>query len=435
VTNSDDLRQLLAQATTLDQLGLPPSLAVDLIYRILFVEGDVNVARLSEITRLFPQVIDEIMADLQHDRMVEVVKAGAMRVSYTYRLTDEGINRARDALERTQYVGPFPVDIDAYRKAIVLQTNVQQKVTSADVKQALGHLILPENFHRRIGPAVNSGTSLFLYGPPGNGKTTVAQAIAQLIAGTDPLWLPYAVSIGGQIIQIYDPLVHRLFTPPDNDAPTGRTGFIGVDKRWGLFQRPSVMVGGELTMEALELRFEPITKIYEAPLQMKANGGMFLIDDFGRQQLSPQQLLNRWIVPLETRIDFLRLQSGQTLEIPFRQLIVFATNLDPSELVDGAFLRRIQMKVELDSPDEKMFYQIFMQMCQSLKVPFERNGFLHLLQKWYREAQRPLQSVHPRDILKTLIAICEYVGTPPQLTPELIDEACSCYFVDTQAAS
>jgi predicted ATPase with chaperone activity len=421
------------QATTMSQLGLPASLAIDLIYRILFTEGDANVTRLAEITRLFPQVIDEIMVDMQHDHMVEVVKAGALRVSYTYRLTDEGANRARDALERTQYIGPFPVDIDAYRKAVVLQTEERQKVTPSEVKQALNSLILPETFHRRIGPAVNSGTSLFLYGPPGNGKTTVAQAIAKLLAGTDPMWLPYAVSIGGQIVQIHDPLVHVPFAPPESEAPTGKTGFIGVDKRWGLFQRPSVMVGGELTMDALELRFEPVSKIYEAPLQMKANGGMFLIDDFGRQQISPQQLLNRWIVPLETRIDFLRLHSGQTLEIPFRQLIVFATNLDPSDLVDAAFLRRIQMKVEVGSPDEKMFYQIFAQTCQSLKVPFERNGFLHLLQKWYRECGRPMQSVHPRDILKTLIAICDYAGVAPQMTTELLDESCSCYFVDAHS--
>ncbi len=430
MTGSDQLRKLLMQATTVSQLGLPPVLAVDLIYRILFAEGDASVSRLAEVTRLFPQIIDEIMADLQHDHMVEVVKAGALRVSYTYRLTDEGAARARDALERTQYIGPFPVDIEAYRSAIVLQTAERQKVTPAEVKQALSGLVLPETFHRRIGPAVNSGSSLFLYGPPGNGKTTVAQAIAKLLAGTEPIWLPYAVSIGGQIVQIHDPMVHVPFAPPESDLPTGKTGFIGVDKRWGLFQRPSVMVGGELTMEALELRFEPVTKVYEAPLQMKANGGMFLIDDFGRQQISPQQLLNRWIVPLETHIDFLRLHSGQTLEIPFRQLIVFATNLDPSQLVDAAFLRRIQMKVEVGSPDEKMFYQIFAQMCQVLKVPFDRNGFVHLLQKWYRESGQPMQSVHPRDILRTLLAICEYASVPPQMTPDLLDEACSCYFVD-----
>ncbi len=432
--SSDELRTLLAQATSVSQLGLPVSLAVDLIYRILFAEGDVNVTRIAEITHLFPQVIDEIMSDLQYDHMVEVVKASALRISYTYRLTDEGSNRARDALERTQYIGPFPVDIDAYREALLLQTASHQKLAPGEVKQALSHLTLPENFHRRIGPAINASSSLFLYGPPGNGKTTVANAIAQLLAGTDPIWLPYAISIGGQIVQIFDPLIHQYFLPPESEAPTGKTGYIGVDKRWGLFKRPAVMVGGELTLEALDLRFEPITKIYEAPLQMKANGGMFLIDDFGRQQLSPQHLLNRWIVPLETHIDYLRLQSGQTLEVPFRQLIVFATNLDPSDLVDSAFLRRIQMKVELGPPDEKMFYQIFLQMCQALNVPFDRNGFLHLLQKWYREAKRPLQAVHPRDILRTLTAICDYADAMPLMTPELLDEACSCYFVDTHTS-
>ena len=430
MAGSDQLRKLLAQATTLNQIGLPVSLATDLVFRILFTEGEASVGRVADTTKLFPQVIDEIMADLQHEHLVEVVKAGALRVSYSYRLTNEGVNRARDALERTQYVGPFPVDIEAYRTAILLQTSYQQKMTPADVKQALNGLILPDNFHRRIGPAINAGSSLFLYGPPGNGKTTVAQAIAKLLAGTDPIWMPYAVAVGGQIVQIYDPLVHQPFRPPEDEGPTGKTGFIGVDKRWGLFQRPAVMVGGELSMEALELRFEPITKMYEAPLQMKANGGMFLIDDFGRQQMSPQQLLNRWIVPLETRIDFLRMQSGQTLEIPFRQLIIFATNLDPSQLVDGAFLRRIQMKVEVGGPDEKMFYQIFAAMCQALQVPFDRNSFVHLLQRWYREPRRTLQAVHPRDILKTVIAICDYVGIPPHMTPELLDEACSCYFVD-----
>jgi hypothetical protein len=180
------------------------------------------------------------------------------------------------------------------------------------------------------------------------------------------------------------------------------------------------------------LRYEPIAKFYEAPLQMKANGGMFLIDDFGRQQISPQQLLNRWIVPLESNIDFLRLQSGQTLEVPFRLLIVFSTNLDPSDLVDGAFMRRIQMKVEVDGPDERLFYQIFTTMCKVLNVPFDQKGFLYLLQKWYREPNRVMQAVHPRDILKTIISICDYEDVTPRLTSELIDEACQSYFVDLE---
>jgi hypothetical protein len=215
-----------------------------------------------------------------------------------------------------------------------------------------------------------------------------------------------------------------------NGGGKGTTGFPKVDRRWGRFQRPSVMVGGELTMDSLDLRFEPIAKFYEAPLQLKANGGMFLIDDFGRQQISPHQLLNRWIVPLESGFDFLRLQSGQTLEMPFRQLIVFSTNLDPSDLVDGAFLRRIQMKVEVAGPDEKLFYQIFTNVCRVYNIAFDRASFLHLLQKWYREANRTMQAVHARDIVKTVIAMCDYEGIPAGLTPDLIDDACRSYFVN-----
>jgi hypothetical protein len=203
------------------------------------------------------------------------------------------------------------------------------------------------------------------------------------------------------------------------------------DHRWQLFERPTVMVGGELTMEALDLRYDDNAKFYEGPLQLKANGGMFLIDDFGRQQMRPSDLLNRWIVPLESRFDFLRLRTGQTMQVPFRQLIVFSTNLDPMQLVDEAFLRRIQMKVGVDSPDERMFFQIFATMCQKMRVPLDKDSFLYLLQEWYRKPKRVFQSVHPRDILKIVVALCEYDGKPPQLSPQLIDDACRSYFVET----
>jgi predicted ATPase with chaperone activity len=435
LAGADDLRKVLAQATTVDGLGIPSSLVIDLIYRILFTEGEVSVGRMLEVTHLHAQIVDELLSNMQHDHLVEVVKGGVLRVSYIYRLTDEGTTRARDAMERTQYIGPAPIDIETYKKAIVSQSGVRQRMSPNEIKQALSHLILPENFHRRIGPAVNSGSSLFLYGPPGNGKTTIAQAIAKVVGGSDPIWLPYAITVGGQIIKIFEPSIHIPFKSAENDGSPGKTSYIGVDKRWGLFQRPVVMVGGELTMESLEMRFEPVAKTYEGPLQLKANGGMFLIDDFGRQQMSPHELLNRWIMPLESGIDFLRLHSGQTLEVPFRQLIVFSTNLDPFELVDAAFLRRIQMKVEVAGPDDKMFFQIFNRMCQVYKLPFDKNGFVHLLQKWYQQDKRPMQAVHPRDIIRTIVSICDYEGIPPILSPELIDEACHCYFVDEKPAA
>ena len=435
----EELRKLLNPPMSVDELGIPRSLLTDLIFRVLFSEGDVSLTRFGEVLHVHTQLLDSLLAHLQREHLVEITKAGGLgRLSFTYALTDAGMKRARDALEKSQYVGPAPVDLKTYTDVILLQTSQRLSITPKDVKGALQALVLPENFHRRIGPAVSSGSSLFLYGPPGNGKTTVAQLIGEMLGNAEPIYLPYALTVGGQIIQVHDPLIHIPWiekTPSANGGPPStngnRPGPNGkLDRRWGLFRRPAVMVGGELTMDALDLRYEPVAKFYEAPLQLKANGGMFLIDDFGRQQIGPDELLNRWIVPLELEFDFLRLQSGQTVEVPFRQLIVFCTNLNPSDLVDGAFLRRIHMKVEVGGPDEKKYFQIFVDACKAYDVPFNKEGFMYLLKTWYRETDRIMQSVHPRDIVKTIAAICEYEGIRAELNPELIDEACLSYFVD-----
>ncbi|MBE2198218.1 MAG: ATP-binding protein [Anaerolinea sp.] len=433
--NPNEMLKLLAPPMNPDELGIPISIINDLIFRIIFNEGEANVVRVAEVMGLHARMVDLQLSRMKQEHLVEVTKAGQLgSLSFTYSLTEAGVKRARDAFDRSQYVGRVPVTIDQYTKAILLQAQNKIHVNPDQVKSALGHLILPDNFHRKIGPAVNSGTSLFLYGPPGNGKTTIAEALGKILSSGDPIWLPDALTAGGQIIRIFDPLVHIPIKEDEISSQVGMAGStdkLKIDKRWRLFARPAVMVGGELTMDSLDLRYEPIAKVYEAPLQLKANGGMFLIDDFGRQQISPQQLLNRWIVPLESKVDFLRLQSGQTIEIPFRQFIVFSTNLDPGDLVDGAFLRRIQMKVEVGGPDERLFYQIFLMACKAYNVPFDKNTFMHLLQKWYRQAQRTMQSVHPRDLVKTVISICDYEKLPPKLTPELIDEACESYFVDS----
>ncbi len=429
--SASPLQHLLRAPESPDELDIPIGVVVDIIFRILFNEGEASLRHIGEMIRLELKLLDNILEKMQHDQLVEIASAGSMgRLTYAYTLTDMGSKRARDALERGAYVGPAPIPLDKYAKMITLQTGQKMDIQPEAVQEALAHLVLADNFHRRIGPAVKAGTSIFIYGPPGNGKTTVAMAVADLIAGADPIWVPYALTIGGYIVSLYDPLVFREVALSKEDMKALRVDSSSeVDRRWGLFKRPAVVVGGELTMEALELRFDPIAKIYEAPLQLKANGGMFLIDDFGRQMMSPSELLNRWIVPLESGYDFLRLRTGQTLQVPFRQLIVFSTNLDPNDLVDDAFLRRIQMKVEVEGPDERMFFQIFATMAQQLGVPLEKEGFMYLLQKWYREPGRTMQSVHPRDILQIIVAMADYEDVPPRLTPEAIDEACHSYFV------
>jgi predicted ATPase with chaperone activity len=423
MTEKTTLKEILAEPQNLDGLDIPHNILIDIILRLLYSEGNVTFRRISQVTRV-PGLLQQTLEWMRQERLVEVSQSGSNfgPLSAVYRLSATGEERARGALNRSQYIGPVPVPINDYNRAIELQTSGPRHISVSQVKEALADLVLPEEFHRRVGPAINSAASLLLYGPSGNGKTTIAMRLAQLIGGTDPIWLPYALTAGGQIIQVHDRLFHKPVSITDENQ-------IGQDKRWGLFERPTVTIGGELKLEALELRFDPVAKIYEAPLQLKANGGLFLIDDFGRQQASPAELLNRWIVPLENGVDYLRLPTGQMIVVPFRELLIFSTNLDPFTLADEAFYRRIQMKVGIFSPDEQRFRQIFQTVCSQTGLPFDEISFQHLLGAWYRPSGRSLQAVHPRDLLKIVDALCCYANCPPQLNPTLIDEACEIYFV------
>lgn len=415
------IEELLFEPRCVEDLNIPQSILIDILLRLLYTEGNVDFKRMSQVMRV-PYAMEQLLDWLRKEHLVDVSQSSASYgpLNYVYKLSGPGEDRAREAMERCQYVGPVPVPVSQYTKAIELQTTGTRVIKPAQVKEALSVLVLPDEFHRKIGPAINSAASMFLYGPPGNGKTTISLQISELISGTNPVWLPYAMTAGGQIIQIYDRLFHREL---EKDSK------VRLDGRWGLFKRPAVVVGGEMKIDALDLRWDPLANFYEAPLQLKANAGVFVIDDFGRQQTSPMDLLNRWIMPLENGVDFLRLRTGQTIEIPFRSLIIFCTNLDPYSLADEAFFRRIQMKVGVFTPDEDNFKLIFQRVCQQEGIRFDGASYEHLLDRWYRKANRQFQAVHPRDILAIVKALCNYDNWEIHLTQDLIDEACEIYFV------
>ncbi len=298
------------------------------------------------------------------------------------------------------------------------------------MRESLSHLILEESVFSKIGPAVNSGKSIFLYGPPGNGKTTIAESIGRMILTNDIL-IPYSVEVDGQIIKVYDEINHEAVPDPlGNRGSTGGLGTHRRDGRWIRVKRPVIMVGGELTLDGLELVYDATNKYYEAPFQMKANGGMFLIDDFGRQQIRPRDLLNRWIVPMEKNIDFLALHTGRKVEVPFEVLIVFSTNLPPRDLVDEAFLRRIRHKIEVTSPSFELYREIFRRVSESRNIPYDEQAVRYLLQEYYIKRNHKLRASHPRDLLDQVMDIAGYLGVEPQLKKELIDRAAESYFVE-----
>jgi predicted ATPase with chaperone activity len=351
--------------------------------------------------------------------------------AYQYILTNKGANRAREQLERSTYASAAPVPWEDYLASIRAQGTRRLRVNQQMMRRALGHLVLDEKVFQKVGPAVNSGRSIFLYGPPGNGKTTIAESVGRMILGND-MYIPFAVEVDGQIIKVYDEINHHAVedTNLNGSVSTGSLGAGRRDGRWLKINRPVIMVGGELTMDGLDLVYDSNNKYYEAPFQMKANGGMFLIDDFGRQQIRPRDLLNRWIVPMEKNIDFLALHTGRKIEVPFNVLLVFSTNLPPGDLVDEAFLRRIRHKIEITSPSFEAYREIFRRVCEHRKVHYDEQAIRYLLQDHYIKNNRPLRANHPRDILDQLMDICSYAGMEPALTKELLDRASESYFVD-----
>jgi predicted ATPase with chaperone activity len=412
--------------TRLEDTGLNALNVSDLVLKVLYLGGVLAGYEIAEIVKLpYTGVLETVIDFLKREKYIEVRGSGGIgESSYQYIISAKGSEKAREASERSQYAGSAPVTLEQYIESLKAQNRDRLTVHESELKQVLNHLVISEEMLGRVGPAVNSGRSIFLYGPPGNGKTTIAEVVGKLILGDD-MWIPYAIDVDGMVIRVFDDVNHVISEKASVKQATGLVS----DPRWIRIKRPMIMVGGELTLAGLDLVYDDTNKFYEAPFQVKANGGMFLIDDFGRQQVRPRDLLNRWIVPLEKGVDFLTLHTGRKIEIPFFVLIVFSTNLDPRELVDEAFLRRIRHKIEVTDPSYEDFREIFKRMCDIKKVRYDEQALAYLLKEWYINHDRPLRSVHPRDILNQLIDIASYLNQPPALTRELLDRAAASYFV------
>jgi hypothetical protein len=411
---------------TIEETGLHPDTLSQLLLKTL-VAGEATGTGLAEKLRLPYSVLDALVQHARVEKLVEVRGAsGTGTAAYRYILTDLGRDRAMQFFEVSRYVGPAPVALAQYNAYVRACMAARPYVDRDTLATGFDQLIVNKAMFDQLGPAVNSGKSLFLYGAPGNGKTVVAEGIGRAL-GTE-MYVPHAIDVDGQTITIFDPVNHVPLG--GGDAATSVIATAVHDRRWEKIKRPVVVVGGELTLEMLDLTFNPIAKFYEAPIQMKANGGVFVVDDFGRQRIPPRDLLNRWIVPLESRVDFLTLHTGRKFEIPFNVLIIFATNLKPQSLADEAFLRRIPYKILAKNPTVDEYCKIFELICRKRQIPFDPVMVEYLTRKYYQPRKLQMRACHPRDLVEQVVNICRYQNRDLAITRELLDAACGSYFLE-----
>jgi predicted ATPase with chaperone activity len=398
---------------TFEELGISQALVQDLVLRRMLLEGFSNLQTLSKSLRLSIPIIDIVFRQMRQQQLVEV--KGMTGNDYNFTLSQAGKQLAGERFQISQYAGAAPVSLRDYHAATKLQS-AKVQVNRSVLRQAFGDLVVSDRLLDQLGPAIISQSSIFVYGPTGNGKTSLAERMLRVY--DDAVRIPYAVEVDGQIISLYDPVVHQEIDFEDPD----------VDPRWTLCRRPCIIVGGELIPSMLELRLDDASGIYAAPLQMKSNNGILIIDDFGRQLMSPRDLLNRWIVPLDRRVDYLTLRYGVKFQIPFELMVVFSTNLDPSDLADEAFLRRIHNKIYVEAVDERAFDAIFQRVVAARGITAEPDSAEFLRKLCLREGRTELRACYPGDICNILASIGRYEGRPPIMTKAELERATALYF-------
>src|SRR5262245_32778052 len=415
---------------TLEATGVPIDVILQLVTKALYFAGELSGTELAHRLGVLFTVVEPCIAMLKRERHCEISGGGTVgAASYRYRLTEAGRTRAMLFLDHSQYVGFVPVPHSHYLEYMRLFVyDHPVDVTREAVSRAVSHLVLSDRVLDQLGPAIAAWHSLFVYGPPGNGKTVISEAIRNILVGD--IAIPHALTIDGHVVRMFDPVIHERVDPDDDGIGLQRQP--DVDYRWVRCRRPKVTVGGELTLESLELGYAAASGLYRAPLQALANGGVLVIDDFGRQHASPRDLLNRWIVPLESRIDYLTLQTGQKFHLPFETFVVFATNLNPSDLVDEAFLRRIRYKVLAESPTPEEFTRIFENYCRSRGLRFDSELVKRLIETEIRPRAIRLRGCQPRDLIEQALARASYFNRKRELTEELLSAACAGYFVSDE---
>jgi predicted ATPase with chaperone activity len=421
----------LPEPRTVEETGLDYGFILDLCLKTIYEIGRPSARVICERICLPFNLMEDVLEFLRRQEYVDIVgSTGITEQDYQYALTSKGQDRAQEILERGQYVGPAPVPFELYKQVVARQSITSIAATPESLAEAFERLVLHPETVQQLGTAVGSGRSVFIYGPPGNGKSTVAECLITLLS--DRILIPYAFEVSGQVVRVYDPRVHL-----GNEVAEGALRDDSIsreredrDLRWAVCRRPLIIGGGEMTLKDLELSYSPLNRFYVAPSQVKANNGVLVVDDFGRQLVRPEEMLNRWMIPMDRNIDHLTLQSGETITVPFDVLLIFATNLQPSQLGDEAFFRRIRHKIRIGDPDESMFKEILRKVASGKGIPYDEDAAGYLIKTQYKQTGRPFRGVHPRDLFDLIDDMAKYSRVNPVFNREWVDRACRSYFIE-----